>query len=152
MTCRESGSFRWAFLPVLCAVLPLEFLPSCGWQTVLGGQLGFILCREGALIVCRTLWASNMLCPRRLIHVPLELALAPRPVGDLLDLEITNWPDRTSLHLPLPPVPVSSSHFAASIVIWCELDLLPVTPELGFTFCCTPPMLLPLTGSLAFGS
>lgn len=131
MTCRESGSSRWAFLPEPCAVLlPVELLPSCGWPTVPGGQQGFIFCRGGggALIVCRTLESLQYVMPS-----------APHP-----------RPPRTSLHLPLPPLPVSSSHFAARIVIWCELDLLPDTPELGVHILLHPTHAPPLNWIISF--
>lgn len=62
------------------------------------------------------------------MHVLLELALDPRPVGDLLDVGPSLiGPPSTYSSLPLPLY----SPFLARIVMWCELDLLPVTSELN---------------------
>lgn len=104
----------------------MEFLPSFGLQIVPRGQIGLILwCRPwmrclGCLKGPESTSASKILCPRHLMHLPLELTLDPKLVGDPLNLHPSlTGPPTTCSSLPLS-VPLCS-RFPFRIVIWREL-------------------------------
>lgn len=74
--------------------------------------------------------ASQILCPRCLTHLPLELTLVPKLVGDPLSLQCQ--PDWTSPHLLLPTfvhAPLFTLPFQDCDMVWTWL--LPVKPEVS---------------------
>lgn len=126
-----------------------SFFPPLGDSTWRPDRLYFV-CREWVRYL-GCLQDSQIFCPRHLMHAP---PTNNQHWASWWSLWSGSQPDGTSLHLlfptfaRIPPLP-----FPASIVIWCELDVLPVRPELGAQILLRPhPMFLPLTGSLAFSS
>lgn len=72
------------------------------------------------------------------------------PICYALGTSSTSPEDLPPSPRPPPPLPVSRSHFAARIVIRCELDLLAVTSELGVHILLHPTHAPPLNWIISF--